>query len=136
MVVKDVFPTINSIEKDFSEEITLSEEVLENHNIRNEIIEDFRNQNEEERVELEISKNVNNKKNPKKPILKMSKEERDSYFDSSLTKTKENQLSDFLDKFAGYDPQEGDLPLVFRDLYYKNLQRLQIGMNLLQSIQT
>jgi hypothetical protein len=129
MVVKDVFPTINSIEKDFSEEITLSEEVLENHNIRNEIIEDFRNQNEEERVELEISKNVNNKKNPKKPILKMSKEERDSYFDSSLTKSKENQLSDFLDKFAGYDPQEGDLPLVFRDLYYKNLQRLAYGFS-------
>ncbi|NBU99059.1 MAG: hypothetical protein EBS19_12770, partial [Spirochaetia bacterium] len=38
MVVKDVFPTINSIEKDFFEEISSSEEILENHNIRNEII--------------------------------------------------------------------------------------------------
>jgi len=124
MVVKDVFPTINSIEKDFFEEISSSEEILENHNIRNEIIEDFRNQDNEERVEIEFSKNSTNKINPKKPILKMSKEERDSYFDLSLTKTKENQLSDFLDKFKGYDPQEGDLALVFRDLYYKNLQRL------------
>ena len=129
MVVKDVFPTINSIEKDFSEEITLSKQVLENHNTRNEIIEEFRNQNQEERVEIEISKSVSNKNNPKKPILKMSKEERDSYFDSSLTKSKENQLSDFLNKFSGYDPQEGDLPLVFRDLYYKNLQRIAYGFS-------
>ncbi len=129
MVVKDVFPTINSIEKDFSEEIALSEEALENHNTRNEIIEEFRNQSSEERVELEISKNVTKKSNPKKPILKMSKEERDSYFDSSLKQTKENQLAEFLEKFGGYDPEEGDLPLVFRDLYYKNLQRLAYGFS-------
>jgi len=41
-----------------------------------------------------------------------------------LTLPKEEQLSDFIERYLGYDPDNGDLPLMFRELYYKNLQRL------------
>ncbi len=125
MVVKDVYPTINSIEKDFKDDILKSEEVLENHNTRNQIIEDFRNSyDEEEVITLEKSADpVKNKKN-KNPPLSMGKKERDKYFDSILKNAKEDQLQEFINTYSKYDPNKGDLPLVFRDLYYKNLQRL------------
>ena len=125
MVVKDVFPTINSIENDFKDDIQKSEEVLENHNTRNQIIEDFRNSWEEEDViTLEKSSDPAKNKKTKNPPLSMGKKERDEYFDSILKNAKEDQLQEFINTYSKYDPNTGDLPLVFRDLYYKNLQRL------------
>ncbi|MCB1177581.1 MAG: hypothetical protein KDK36_08400, partial [Leptospiraceae bacterium] len=126
MIVKEVFPTIYSIDKDFKDEIQESEEVLENHNERNKIIEDFRNHNidPDEYVKLEIEKNLSKDKDDKLTPLKMNENERDKYLDRILTDSKESQMQDFVNKFSGYDPSKGDLPLVYRDLYYKNLQRL------------
>lgn len=126
MIVKEVFPTIYSIEKSFKEEIAQSEEVLEKHNERNQIIQDFRNNNldPEEVIKLQLEGPEKPKKADKLIPLKMTEEERDLYFDRILTDSKESQMQEFMEKFSGYDPDKGDLPLVFRDLYYKNLQRL------------
>ncbi|MCX7997976.1 MAG: hypothetical protein N3A69_03360, partial [Leptospiraceae bacterium] len=123
MIVKEVFPSVHTIEKPFEEEIKESEKVLEHHLTRNEIIEEFRNVQDPEylsKVELEKEK----QKNPKKTPLQMPQEERDKYLDKILTNTKESQIQEFVDNFSDYDPNEGDLPFMFRDLYYKNLQRL------------
>ena len=123
MVVKDVFPTLNTIEKDFKEDIKESEDVLSKHNERNEIIEEFRNNSSEETIRLERYSKVNKDSFNKIP-LKMGDIERVKYLDSILKNKKEEQLNEFIEKFKKYDPDEGDLPLVFRDLYYKNIQRL------------
>ncbi len=124
IIVKEVFPTIHSIEKPFQDEIKNSPEELERHEERNEIIKKFRNEMEDD-PETNITKiqKEDDSKNIKPP-LNISPEERKKYFDSTLTLPKEEQLSDFIEKYIGHDPDKGDLPLMFRDLYYQNLQRL------------
>jgi hypothetical protein len=120
MIVKDVLPTIYGIEKPFEEEIKKAENELEHHNERNRIIEEFRNPEFKEPNKVTIEKE-NNKKLQQ---LNMPESERDDYFDSILSIRKEDQLNEFISRFSGYDPDKGDLPLVYRDLYYKNLQRI------------
>ncbi|MBP9887465.1 MAG: hypothetical protein KBF93_14275 [Leptospiraceae bacterium] len=124
IIVKEVFPTIHSIEKPFQEEIKNSPEELARHEERNEIIKKFRNEIEDdsEAIITKIQKDDDIKKS--KPPLNISQAERKKYFDQTLTLPKEEQLSDFIEKFIAHDPDKGDLPLMFRDLYYQNLQRL------------
>jgi hypothetical protein len=124
MVVKEVFPSIHSIEKPFSEELNKAEENLIQHNQRNKIIEDFRNNNFESVTQVDIEDDIKMGNQKRKIPLVMNENERDEYLDSILLNSKESQLDDFLSKFSDYDPDKGDLPFVFRDLYYKNLQRL------------
>lgn len=121
MVVKDVLPTVYDIDKSFESEIDRATSKLEDHNQRNRIIEEFRRGLDGEEP-IEIDREPQEDKN--KPVLRMSEQERNEYFDRTLTKSKEKQLEDFMQRFLGYDPDDGDLPLMFRDLYYKNLQRL------------
>lgn len=124
IIVKEVFPTIHSIEKPFQEEVKNSPQELAKHEERNEIIEKFRNEIEDEpdSISAKIQKDDRFKKT--KPPLKISENEKKKYFDDTLSLPKEEQLSDFIQKFLDHDPDNGDLPLMFRDLYYKNLQRL------------
>src|SRR5690606_11159255 len=37
---------------------------------------------------------------------------------------KTQQLSNFINRYFQYDPNEGDLPIATRELYFKNLERL------------
>jgi hypothetical protein len=122
MIVKEVFPTVHSIDKTFEEELKESEDVLLKHNERNRIIDEFREGEDPSTIILE-NEELGETNLPKVP-LQMSKAERQKYFDSTLPLPKEKQLEDFVNKFSGFDPDKGDLPLVFRDLYYQNLQRL------------
>ncbi len=124
IMVKDVFPTLETIDKPFSELVKLAPTELEKFLERNEIIQKYRKNlfEAEEPLKTEIVKNLDEKKSKK--ILNIKKEDREKYFDKSLTFKKEEQLSDFIEKFLGFDPDKGDLPMMFRDLYYKNLQRL------------
>lgn len=124
IMVKEVFPTLETIDKSFSELVKQAPKELEKFLERNEIIQKYRKNlfEAEEPLKTEITKNIDEKK--AKKILDMKKEERDNYFDKTLPLKKEEQLSDFMEKFLGFDPDKGDLPMMFRDLYYKNLQRL------------
>lgn len=130
MVVKDVLPTLSTVEKDFKEDISKSEEVLENHNLRNKIIDEFRNSQEADFMVLELTQDPKKKNPTRNPPLKMSESERDLYLDSTLKNSKESQFQEFIETYSKYDKDKGDLPLVFRDLYYKNLQRLAYTFSL------
>lgn len=123
IIVKEVYPTVHSIEKPFREDIKNAPEDLSKHEERNDIIDKFRNEIVDEPDTIITSINKKSDKVTKSP-LKMSEQERNKYFDNSLTLPKEEQLSDFIERYLGYDPDNGDLPLMFRELYYKNLQRL------------
>jgi hypothetical protein len=125
MVVKDVLPTLSTVDKDFKEDVFKSEEVLENHNLRNQIIEEFRSSQEADLMVLELSQDSKKENHSTRyPPLKMNEAERDQYLDSILKNSKESQFQEFIETYSNYDKDKGDLPLVFRDLYYKNLQRL------------
>ncbi|MDX1961266.1 MAG: hypothetical protein SFU98_22045 [Leptospiraceae bacterium] len=121
MIVKEILPTLFSIDKPFSEEIKKAVDNLERHRERNRIVEEFRNPDFQNPMRMEIEKKI---AKPKFAPLEMDSKEREEYFDNILTETKEEQLNEFINRFSNYDPNEGDLPLVYRDLYYKNLQRL------------
>ena len=124
IIVKDVFPTLDKIEKPFEEEIKQAPLAFSKFLERNEIIEKFRQNNfdDEDPIKAEIIREGISE--AKKQILKISPEEKEKYFDKTLTYKKEEQLNDFIEKFLSFDPNQGDLPVMFRDLYYKNLQRL------------
>lgn len=123
IIVKEVYPTVHSIEKPFRDEIKKAPEDLARHEERNDIINKFRNEIADEPDTIQASiKTLSEKKT--KPPLKMSEKDRNKYFDNSLILPKEEQLSDFIERYTDYDPDNGDLPLMFRELYYKNLQRL------------
>jgi hypothetical protein len=125
MVVKEVFPTVHTIDKTFEQEIAEAQSVLEKHNTRNQIIEEFRTQTEPEQwTKVDLDKESEKSGGQELTPLKMAESERDEYLDRILPATKESQIQEFVENFSGYDPDEGDLPLVYRDLYYKNLQRL------------
>jgi hypothetical protein len=124
IIVKEVFPTIHSIEKPFQEDIKNSPQELAKYEERNEIIEKFRNEIEEDNDPISTQILKDDQFLKKKPPLKISDADKKKYFDNTLILPKEEQLSDFIEKFLGHDPDKGDLPLMFRDLYYQNLQRL------------
>ncbi len=122
MVVKEVLPTLGSIDEPFSKNLDKADEVLEKHRERNEIIEKFRSGDGDEPIKLEIAKK---KPNRSDIPLKMSEEEMNQYLDETLKNQKEEQMEEFRQKYAaGYDPDKGDLPKLFRELYYKNLRRI------------
>ena len=125
IVVREVLPTLYTIDQSFSKIVQQSKEDLKKHNRRNHIIEDFRtwqkgiDPKEFQKVEI-ISGHSSDGKTP----LSLSKKERMEYFDKTLRLDKEIQLKDFVRRYFGYDPNKGDLPGAIRDLYYENLQRL------------
>ncbi|HRG47612.1 MAG TPA: hypothetical protein PLX69_12765 [Leptospiraceae bacterium] len=124
IIVKEVFPTIHSIEKPFQEDIKNSPEELAKYEERNEIIKKFRNEIEDDNEAISAKITKDDQLLKLKPPLKISEADKKKYFDNTLILPKEEQLSDFIEKFLGHDPDKGDLPLMFRDLYYQNLQRL------------
>lgn len=132
IIVKEVFPTVHTIDKNFKDEIKNSVEELEKHEERNEIIKKFRHEIEEDPERMTVSTKDAPPSKDKKPLA-ISQEERDKYFDETLTLPKEEQMSDFIDKFGSYDPDKGDLPMMYRELYYKNLQRLAYSFSADQS---
>ena len=125
IVVKEVFPTIHNIDKNFKEILNAAPKELTDHNKRNEIIRDYRKlqQGNLSTKTLKISLTDKNDKAKKSP-LHFPAEERKKYFDDTLTLPKEVQLNNFVRRYFSYDPDEGDLPVATRELYYDNLQRI------------
>ena len=125
MTVKDVFPTLNDIEKPFSETIKKAPRHLKNYLDRNEIIKKYRKWRKGDiavdRVEVKIVKYPADKSHIP---LKFPKDKRSKYFDSTLPLTKEKQLEMFSNNYLQYDPDKGDLPIAVRELYQDNLQRI------------
>lgn len=122
IIVKEVFPTIYDIDKPFEEEIKKAPDELSLHKERNRIIDSFRNKNVDADI-LEMQLDMEGRERNKVP-LSMPREERMKYLDKTLPKRKEDQLSEFISRYMNYNPNEGDLPVFVRDLYYENLQRL------------
>jgi len=122
IMVKEVYPTLYKIDRPFSEEVRKAPEDLENYKERNKIIDLYRNKSVEEDV-LQVEIEAEDEKNTRSPLA-MSQDERMKYLDKNLKKKKEDQLKDFTSRFLNYNPDDGDLPLFLRDLYYQNLQRL------------
>ncbi len=125
IIVKDVFPTLETIDKPFSEIVKIAPEDLAKHKKRNELIEDYRRWKKgelsENRRKVEI---IADETEGEREILNFPKPERKKYLDETLPLPKEEQLSNFIKKFGKYDFDKGDLPQAIRELYYENLQRL------------
>lgn len=127
IIVKDVFPTINTINKSFESIIKQSEDDLTFFEKRNSIIKDYESWKGgqkfyHQRLKITIKKNHDTSNNI--PPLDMNKDHRMHYLDSTLIESKEKQLDKFIQKFLSFHPDKGDLPLFIRELYYENLQRL------------
>ena len=126
IVVKEVLPTLYTIDKAFQDIIKLAPKDLEKYNKRNEIIHDFKiwsngeNPDSYMKLSLDYKKTNDNGREP----LHFSSLERKKYFDNTLTQSKDLQLSNFIKRYFHHDPNTGDLPLAIRELYYENLQRL------------
>ncbi len=123
IVVKEVFPTIHSIDKPFEEILQQAPENLNDFVERNEIIKRYRSQEPSEASQLTVT--LENKKTQSNfGPLHFPPEERQRFFDSSLPDDKSQQLTEFIQKYFNYDPNEGDLPIATRELYFQNLERL------------
>jgi len=122
IMVKEVYPTLYKIDRPFAEEVRKAPEDLENYKERNKIIDLYRNKSVEEDI-LQVEIEAEDQKNTRSPLT-MNRDERMRYLDRNLKKKKEVQLKDFTSRFLNYNPDDGDLPLFLRDLYYQNLQRL------------
>ena len=126
IVVKEVLPTLYTIDKPFKSLLKRAPRDLKKHTDRNKVIEDFRSWldgvDPKKRNRVEIIKLFDNSKG--KAPLHFSRGARKRYFDKTLKEDKELQLKNFVNKYFHYSPNTGDLPMAIRDLYYKNLQRL------------
>jgi hypothetical protein len=129
IILKDVFPSVYNIDKSFQEEIKNAPSELVKHNERNDIIEKFKKNELADEITSRVKILKEGVEDTERKVLTMTKEERDKYFDKTLPLPKEEQLKDFVDNFAKFDPSKGDLPELFRDLYYKNLQRLAFSFS-------
>lgn len=123
IVVKEVFPTIYSIDQSFEDTLKVAPKKLDEFVERNDIIEQYRSQNSDEKTQLTVkllSKDSAANLGP----LKFPPAERQAFFDKTLSLDKTEQLSSFIKKYFSYDPNEGDLPIATRELYSENLERL------------
>jgi len=124
LVVKDVFPTLDDIEKPFTDTLKKSPEKLKDYRERNKIIDDFRKWTKGELNTAQIKIQIDQENQEGYPPLQFPENERDEYFDKTLPLPKEEQFDFFRRRYLPHDPNKGDLPEVLRDLYYKNLLRL------------
>ncbi|MCZ8156519.1 MAG: hypothetical protein O9264_10400 [Leptospira sp.] len=122
IIVKDVFPTLYTIRDPFKVDLEEAEDNLAVHKERNRIIEEFR-KGTENSPPITMKLSTEGEKPPRTP-LEMGRPSRSQYLDQTLKLKKERQLDEFISRYAGYDPNKGDLSSFVRDLYYDNLQRL------------
>ncbi|HMY11648.1 MAG TPA: hypothetical protein PKC74_08485, partial [Turneriella sp.] len=123
---KDIFPTLNSIDKPFRDEIKQAPQELEKMQERNEVIENYRLWREGKAIPDKKRARVviNAPRAGTQGALAFDEKARRRYFDETLSDPKEQQLERFLKDYGNYDPNDGDLPRAIRDLYYENLQRV------------
>ncbi len=123
IVVKEVFPTIYTIDSPFEKILKTAPETFTEYEERNEIIERYRHQESQEKIQLNLEAHVNQQgKNPEP--LYFPEAERRAYFDRTLKGDKTDQLADFIRQYFHHDPNEGDLAIATRELYFENLERL------------
>jgi len=125
IVVKDVFPTLPHMDQPFEQLVKKAPEELNEFLERNEIIDDYRKWKKGDldlnRKKVEI---VKDRSKINKSPLHFPKQERKLYFDRSLDEPKEEQLNRFTREKMQHDPDEGDLPVALRELFYDNLLRV------------
>ncbi len=125
LIVKEVFPTMETLELPFDQVVDRSPGDLQTYQKRNEIISKYRDWKNGELFEKRLqTRIIDNGASQSTAPLYFPKEEREKYFDRTLKQSKEDQLNEFIDRFFSYDPDKGDLPAAVRELYYDNLQRL------------
>jgi hypothetical protein len=126
IIAKDIFPTLNTIDKPFRDEIKDAPQELEKMHERNEIIENYRLWREGKAIpdKKRTRVTLNTPRAGTQGALVFDEKARRQYFDQTLAEPKEQQLDRFLRDFGNYDPNEGDLPRAMRDLYFENLQRV------------
>ncbi len=125
ITVKDVFPTLKTIRSPFEEILRQSEDDLIFFEKRNSIIRDFESyQNGEKFYSPKFRITIKNKPEKSRSPLFFPQNKRIAYLDKTIEESKEDQLQNFIRDFMGYHPQEGDLPVFIRDLYFQNLQRI------------
>lgn len=127
IIVKDVFPTIHTINIPFESVIRRSKDDLIFFEKRNNIIKDYHSWKGGQKIYQRRFRVTIKKMRPSSesiPLLKMGKDQRMKYLDSTLKTAKEKQLEKFIEKYLSYHPDKGDLPGFIRELYYENLQRL------------
>ena len=126
IIAKDIFPTLNTIEKPFREEIKEAPQQLEQMEERNEVIENYRLWREGKAIPHKRRTKVKLDRPQQGSAGRLAFDDaaRRRYFDETLAEPKEKQLDRFLQDYGNYDPNEGDLPRAIRDLYYENLQRV------------
>ncbi len=131
IIAKDIFPTLNNIDKPFREEIKEAPQELEKMHERNEVIENYRLWREGKAIPDKKRTKVIVKRTQEGAAGKLSFDEaaRRKYFDETLSDPKEQQLDRFLQDYGKFDPNDGDLPRAIRDLYYENLQRVASTFN-------
>lgn len=123
IVVKEVFPTIYTIDQSFEEILKAAPQNLDDYVERNEIIERYRSQESSETSQLIVTLE-NKKAQGNLGPLHFPPEERQKFFDSTLPEDKSKQLTRFIQKYFNHDPNEGDLAVATRELYFQNLERL------------
>jgi len=124
IVVKEVFPTIHDIDEPFEEILKAAPEKLDDYLQRDEIIEQYRDpqlQKDNDRLQVDIVRNTND---GSLGALDFPEPARQVYFDNTLQEDKTQQLATFIENYFKYDPNDGDLPIAIRELYYQNLERL------------
>ena len=125
IVIKDVFPTLDNIEKHFEELIKEAPVVLEKYLQRNKIIDAYRDWHHGSRiVNITEVRIVKDKIAKRKDILNFPKESRKKFFDKTIQDSKEVQLDNFIRNYMGYNPNKGDLPIALRELFFENLLRV------------
>lgn len=131
IIAKDIFPTLNNLDKPFREEIKEAPQELEKMHDRNEVIENYRLWREGKAIpdKKRTKVIVNRTKEGALGQLNFDEKARRKYFDETLSDPKEQQLDRFLSDYGKFDPNEGDLPRAIRDLYYENLQRVASTFN-------
>lgn len=125
LIVKEVFPTLSSIDKPFEQILQEAPRALDKYNERNEIIQKYRKWTEGEVVENRPNVRIfkESTRDGRTP-LEFPKSSRETYFNSTLRESKESQLYNFITRYFKFDPDKGDLPVAVRELYYDNLQRI------------
>ena len=91
IIVKDVFPSLEDIEKPFEQVIRQSPETLLKYNKRNQIIEDYRKWANGQEVAPAKTVKILNQDEQKNTPLNFPKNERMKYLDSTLKEPKETQ---------------------------------------------
>jgi hypothetical protein len=133
LLTRELFPTLDIIDKPFVKVLKAAPRLYGEYTDKKYAWSRFRawrhgQQYLKEPHSVALMK-LNRKKTSYKGVLVFPPEERARYFDKTMPAPKEVQLKNFIDRYAAYDHNVGDLPAALRELYLKNIQRIVFDVN-------